>query len=51
MNIYSYLSPEEIAEVMINIELEDVTALFIEMILAMLQWYFRKCLQMMQWMC
>ncbi len=31
MNIYSYLSPEEIAEVMINIELEDVTDFFIEM--------------------
>ncbi|WP_339228768.1 magnesium transporter [Oceanobacillus sp. FSL K6-2867] len=31
MNIYSYLSPEEIAEIMINIELEDVTDFFIEM--------------------
>jgi len=30
-HIYSYLSPEEIAEVMINIELEDVTTFFTEM--------------------
>ncbi|WP_087973287.1 magnesium transporter [Oceanobacillus rekensis] len=30
-HIYSYLSPEEMAEVMINIELEDITDYFTEM--------------------
>ncbi|WP_249870106.1 magnesium transporter [Oceanobacillus saliphilus] len=31
LTIYTYLSPQELAEVMINIELEDVTAFFPEM--------------------